>query len=231
MNVIGKNLKKYREATGLSQQELANRIAVTRQTISNWERGVSLPDIDTVLLLAKEFHVEAVDILYANRPIDEFQASKPKRIKITLILGILFLTALLLSIFLLPYLHSLLYLFIVLPYSVTAFTLLPITYALGTAFAASLTAIWIDFRINSKKIRLSMLILSISFVVLYFVFMYLTTFGQFIGLSLNDLIHSDPVYNWFFFHPVIFIFPGAMLFCGFNKKPPKKAPVKASQVG
>ncbi len=55
MNVIGKNLKKnIGEATGLSQQELANCIAVTRQTISNWERGVSLPDIDTVLLLAKK---------------------------------------------------------------------------------------------------------------------------------------------------------------------------------
>lgn len=41
MNVIGKNLKKYREKAGLSQQELAKHMAVTRQTISNWERGVS----------------------------------------------------------------------------------------------------------------------------------------------------------------------------------------------
>ena len=106
MNVIGKNLKKYREATGLSQQELANCIAVTRQTISNWERGVSLPDIDTVLLLAKEFHVEAVDILYNERPRTEFQLGKPSRIKCTCFWGSLFFITIVINAVLIPWLYA-----------------------------------------------------------------------------------------------------------------------------
>lgn len=38
---IGAQIKKYREAQGLSQEALAEKIFVARQTISNWETGVS----------------------------------------------------------------------------------------------------------------------------------------------------------------------------------------------
>lgn len=38
---IGKNIKKLRTARGLTQDQLAEQLYVTRQTISNWERGVS----------------------------------------------------------------------------------------------------------------------------------------------------------------------------------------------
>ena len=38
---IGKNIKKLRTAGGLTQDQLAEQLYVTRQTISNWERGVS----------------------------------------------------------------------------------------------------------------------------------------------------------------------------------------------
>lgn len=38
---IGAQIKKYRDAQGLSQEALAEKIFVTRQTVSNWETGVS----------------------------------------------------------------------------------------------------------------------------------------------------------------------------------------------
>ena len=38
---IGKNIRKLRTAAGLTQDQLAERLFVTRQTVSNWERGVS----------------------------------------------------------------------------------------------------------------------------------------------------------------------------------------------
>lgn len=38
---VGKQIKKFRQDLKLSQEELANKIFVTRQTISNWENGVS----------------------------------------------------------------------------------------------------------------------------------------------------------------------------------------------
>ena len=43
---IGTNIKKLRTTAGLTQDQLAERLYVTRQTVSNWERGISRPDLD-----------------------------------------------------------------------------------------------------------------------------------------------------------------------------------------
>jgi len=50
-------IKKYRTNMKLSQEELADRIFVTRQTISNWENDKSYPDINSLLLLSKVFDI------------------------------------------------------------------------------------------------------------------------------------------------------------------------------
>lgn len=49
--------KKYRTELNLSQEELAEKVYVTRQTISNWENGKSYPDIHSLLLLSSLFNV------------------------------------------------------------------------------------------------------------------------------------------------------------------------------
>ncbi len=54
---IGTQIRKYRNAMELSQEELAERVYVTRQTISNWENGKSYPDLHSLLLLSSLFHV------------------------------------------------------------------------------------------------------------------------------------------------------------------------------
>lgn len=54
---IGTQIRKYRSAMELSQEELAERVYVTRQTISNWENGKSYPDLHSLLLLSSLFHV------------------------------------------------------------------------------------------------------------------------------------------------------------------------------
>lgn len=54
---IGTQIKKYRSEMELSQEELAERIYVTRQTISNWENGKSYPDIHSLLLLGSLFNI------------------------------------------------------------------------------------------------------------------------------------------------------------------------------
>ena len=50
-------IKKYRASLSLSQEELAEKIFVTRQTISNWENARSYPDIHSLLLLSTLFQV------------------------------------------------------------------------------------------------------------------------------------------------------------------------------
>lgn len=54
---LGKQIKKYRNELSLSQDELAKRTYVSRQTISNWENDKSYPDVKSLLLLGEVFNV------------------------------------------------------------------------------------------------------------------------------------------------------------------------------
>ena len=54
---VGKQIQHYRKEKNLSQDELAEIIFVSRQSISNWERGATYPDIQNLLLLSKVFEV------------------------------------------------------------------------------------------------------------------------------------------------------------------------------
>ena len=59
---IGKQIKKYRTEMGLSQDKLAEKIFVSRQTISNWENNKNYPDVKSLLLLSSLFNV-SLDML------------------------------------------------------------------------------------------------------------------------------------------------------------------------
>lgn len=54
---LNTQIRKYRAGMKLSQEELAEKVYVTRQTISNWENGKSYPDIHSLLLLSSLFNV------------------------------------------------------------------------------------------------------------------------------------------------------------------------------
>ena len=59
---IGKQIKKYRMEMNFSQEELSEKIFVSRQTISNWENNKNYPDVKSLLLLSSLFNV-SLDIL------------------------------------------------------------------------------------------------------------------------------------------------------------------------
>ena len=54
---LGEQIKKYRAKANLSQEELADRIFVSRQTISNWENDKNYPDIKSIVLMSEVFQV------------------------------------------------------------------------------------------------------------------------------------------------------------------------------
>ena len=54
---LGKQIKVYRQEAHLSQEELANRVYVSRQTISNWENDKSYPDVNSLVLLSEIFQI------------------------------------------------------------------------------------------------------------------------------------------------------------------------------
>ena len=55
---VSKNLRRLRKAQNKTQEQLAAELHVTRQAISNWENDKTQPDLESLLLLAKIFHVE-----------------------------------------------------------------------------------------------------------------------------------------------------------------------------
>lgn len=52
--MLNENIKNLRKAKGLSQEELAIKLNVVRQTVSKWEKGLSVPDSSMLISLAKE---------------------------------------------------------------------------------------------------------------------------------------------------------------------------------
>lgn len=68
---IGEKISKLRIGKGISQEQLAERLGVSRQSVSKWEMGQALPQIDKVVLLCELFSVSCDDLLRESVSIDE----------------------------------------------------------------------------------------------------------------------------------------------------------------
>ena len=62
-NMIGMNIAALRKANNLTQEELAEQLSVSRQTLAKWERNESEPDISSCRLLAEIFQVSLDDLV------------------------------------------------------------------------------------------------------------------------------------------------------------------------
>lgn len=60
---LGENIFKLRKEYNLSQEQLAEKINVTRQTISNWELGETAPNPEQLKLLSKELNISIDELL------------------------------------------------------------------------------------------------------------------------------------------------------------------------
>ena len=60
---IGKKLLYLRQQRGLSQEELASALHVSRQTISKWESDLSLPDMKMMLSISRFYDVSVTELL------------------------------------------------------------------------------------------------------------------------------------------------------------------------
>jgi len=66
MNNVGKSIKKLRAEKGLTQDQLAERLHVTRQAVSNWETGKTQPDIETLSAMADCFEIPVEELIYGK---------------------------------------------------------------------------------------------------------------------------------------------------------------------
>ncbi len=76
MRDIGKNIKELRQLKNMTQDELAEKLFVTRQTVSNYETGKSRPDVEMLMQIADVLNTDLNTILYGLAQ----QADKERRI-------------------------------------------------------------------------------------------------------------------------------------------------------
>lgn len=102
---LAEKIQDLRKKNGLSQEQLADKLGVSRQAISKWESEQSTPDIDKIVLLSETFHVSTDYLLKQEKDVTSKKEEENKKEDYTiavnvkmskkafsyLLLGILFL--------------------------------------------------------------------------------------------------------------------------------------------
>lgn len=74
----GKLISELRRERGMTQEALGGKLGVTNKTVSRWERGNYMPDVETLRLLAKEFDVSMEELLDGERVCAQSGKSEPR---------------------------------------------------------------------------------------------------------------------------------------------------------
>ncbi len=79
--MLKENIKSIRKSKGLSQEELAIKLNVVRQTISKWEQGLSVPDAEMLISISEVFKIPVSTLLGENiseSKVDDLKAISEK---------------------------------------------------------------------------------------------------------------------------------------------------------
>ena len=83
--MLNENIKALRKSKGLSQQELAVKLNVVRQTVSKWEQGLSVPDSDMLICLSEALETPTSALLGENVIVPEVDDLKAISAKLEVI--------------------------------------------------------------------------------------------------------------------------------------------------
>ena len=79
--MLNENIRQLRKSKGLSQEELAIKLNVVRQTVSKWENGLSVPDSSMLIALAEELDTTVSELLgepVTEKPTDDLKTISEK---------------------------------------------------------------------------------------------------------------------------------------------------------
>ena len=89
MASVGKHIKRLRAARHMTQEQLAEKLFVTRQAVSAWETGKALPDVDTLERIAAALDADVTEVIYGARTAPDVEAMKGQWIRRGICWGIL----------------------------------------------------------------------------------------------------------------------------------------------
>ena len=73
---IAKAVLKIRQDNKLSQEQFAEMVGVTRQAVSRWEMGVSVPNINTLILISEKFDIPVDEMLKSGDVVEKIDNNK-----------------------------------------------------------------------------------------------------------------------------------------------------------
>lgn len=88
MASVAKHIKQLRTAHHMTQEELAEKLYVTRQAVSAWETGKALPDLETLERIAATLGVETTELIYGPHSEQDLSVLKKKWMRNGIYLGI-----------------------------------------------------------------------------------------------------------------------------------------------
>ena len=74
--MLGDKIKVFRKSKGFTQEELAIRLNIVRQTVSKWEKGISVPDAENLQKLADVLDVDVKQLLGVDVDVDIEKSNK-----------------------------------------------------------------------------------------------------------------------------------------------------------
>lgn len=216
MNAIAKNIKKFRNAKDISQEELANKIKVTRQAVSNWETGKTQPDLDMISSISEALEVDMTELIYGQKRTNEYEINKKDRIKRAIMITVSFVVLMLIFEFGVVYFNKMRGdTFFFLWYFFFAILLLPALYALASSVFLSILSIWNDITI--KKIRARKILLFCGAAIVWLYFLTISLNSLFYDLvSHGGIMILYHLNRFFASFPSFFIVPGLLVFLGLN---------------
>ena len=196
--MIGRNCRRLRQRAGLTQEELAERLHVTRQAVSAWETEKNRLDAETLVALAEALGADVQELLYGPGVVQAPFARYQRRYLVCAALSAVVVIAwLVMEVTLKPYLiHQAARTFIPYPGMAYFLTVPPLgVMGLGCLFP-SLASLWVDIRVRSIPVRRVLLALGLLALCYYLVWM-----TWYLGLWPDFLYGLEPVqflmWHWF----------------------------------
>ncbi len=211
MKDISKRIKELREEHNMSQTELAEKLFVTHQTVSNWETRKTRPDIETLEVMSKIFGIDMIEFLYGTE--EDAAERKRKLVQICIFSGCI-IFALFINIYIYPRFQDL---FItrqvVFPYYITGL-ILQILYGCAAPLVLSILSLNTDIRIKSANVRKTLFVVAIFLIAVYMIYSFVSILATIENFSIPHSI----IVIWHIINPYYFIAVNALLYLGIKKR-------------
>lgn len=214
MKNIHGNIQSLRKGAGLTQEELAEKMNVTRQAISNWETGRTCPDITSLQRLADIFGVEIEYVLYRESSKNTLVRDVSGYKKASALFGALLLCLVISYSVLTPSLTEAYKYAYSFTGVIVTFIIRQLSFISGTIFGLSLFSIFKDISIPQGKLKTAFLVTGAAVTAVGVMFVPLIYFFPWLFSSLNRILL--PVINILLDGKLIVVISSILLYLGIN---------------